>query len=56
MVNRIATERHIGFFFIADKVASEGIKVEYMSTGKILADILTKPLQGAIFKKLRGKL
>ena len=50
--------RHIAirFFFVADRVASEEIKIEYMPTGEMLADILTKPLQGALFKKLRDKL
>ena len=50
--------RHIAirFFFVADRVASEEIKIEYMPTGGMLADILTKPLQGALFKKLRDKL
>ena len=51
--------RHIGirFFFVADRVASKEIKIEYMPTGETLADILTKPLQGALelFKKLRDK-
>ena len=50
--------RHIAirFFFIADKVASKEIKVEYMATGDMIADILTKPLQGQLFLKLREKL
>ena len=46
----------IRFFFVADRVASDEIKLEYMPTGEMLADILTKPLQGALFKKLRDKL
>jgi hypothetical protein len=32
------------------------INIEYMPTGEMLADILTKPLQGALFKKLRNQL
>ena len=38
--------RHIAirFFFVADRVASKEIKIEYMPTREILADILTKPL------------
>ena len=50
--------RHIAirFFFVADRVASKEIKVEYMQTGEMLADILTKPLQGELFRKLRDKL
>ena len=50
--------RHIAirFFFVSDRVASKEIKIEYMPTGEMLADILTKPLQGAIFIKLRDRL
>ena len=50
--------RHIAirFFFIADRVASKEIKVEYIKTGDMIADILTKPLSGELFKRLRNKL
>ena len=46
--------RHIAirFFFVADRVASKESKTEYTPTG----DILTRPLQGALFKKLRDKM
>ena len=50
--------RHISirFFFISDRIKSKEITVEYMPTGDMIADILTKPLQGALFRKLRDKL
>ena len=50
--------RHIAirFFFVSDRVKSNEIKVEYMATGQMLADILTKPLQGNLFKRLRNQL
>ena len=50
--------RHIAirFLFVADRVASEEIKIEYMPKGEMLADILSKPLQGALFMKPRDKL
>ena len=50
--------RHIAirFFFVSDRVLNKEISVEYMPTGDMLADILTKPLQGALFIKLRDKL
>jgi hypothetical protein len=50
--------RHIAirFFFIADRVKSNEINIEYMETGNMLADILTKPLQGKLFKRLRDAL
>ena len=41
---------------ILDRVTSKEIDVEYMPTGEMLGDILTKPLQGALFVKLRDKL
>ena len=50
--------RHIAirFFFIADRVASKEIKIEYLKTGEMIADILTKPLQGSLFMRLRREL
>ena len=50
--------RHIAvrFYFVADRVASKEIKIEYMSTNNMLADILTKPLQGKLFTRLRDAL
>jgi hypothetical protein len=50
--------RHIAirFFFIADRVASKEIVIEYLRTGDMLADILTKPLQGQLFVRLRDEL
>jgi hypothetical protein len=50
--------RHIAirFFFVADRVASKEIALEYMPTEHMLADILTKPLQGSKFLKARKLL
>jgi hypothetical protein len=50
--------RHIAirFYFVADRVASKEIKLEYMSTSDMLADILTKPLQSHLFLRLRDQL
>ena len=50
--------RHIAirYFFISDRIASGEIKVEYLSTTDMIADILTKPLQGALFRRLRSLL
>jgi len=50
--------RHIAvrFFFVADKVKNGEIVIEYLNTGEMLADILTKPLQGSLFEKLRNQL
>jgi hypothetical protein len=53
-----ARTRHIAirFYFVADRVASKEISVEYMRTGDMVADILTKPLQGQLFIRLRELL
>jgi len=50
--------RHIAirFFFVHDRVRSKEIVIEYLPTGYMIADILTKPLQGTLFRRLRGEL
>ena len=41
------------YFWIKDRLNTEGIKVEYCPTEKMIADFFTKPLQGNLFRKLR---
>ena len=41
------------YFWIKDRLASEGIEVKYCPTSKMIADFFTKPLQGNLFRKLR---
>ena len=50
--------RHIAirFFFVKDKVDKKEIKIQYLQTGNMLADLLTKPLQGHLFERLRNAL
>lgn len=50
--------RHINirYFFIKDRIDAGEIKMEYMPTKDMIADILTKPLQGEHFRRLRAKL
>lgn len=50
--------RHIKirYFFLHDYVKRNEIELEYTPTKEMLADILTKPLQGALFVKLRDRL
>ena len=47
--------RHINirYFFVADRIASKEVKVEYCPTGEMIADYFTKPLQGSLFKRFR---
>lgn len=42
------------FFWIKDRLKSEGIRVEYCPTAKMIADFFTKPLQGNLFRILRA--
>ena len=47
--------RHINirYFFVKDRIDKKEIRVEYCPSLIMLADFFTKPLQGALFKKLR---
>jgi hypothetical protein len=47
--------RHIDirFFFIKDRLVSEGITMRHCPTEIIIADLYTKPLQGMLFKRFR---
>jgi len=48
--------RHINirYFFVKDRVDSKEIKIEHCPTEDMIADYFTKPLQGALFIKLRN--
>jgi hypothetical protein len=50
--------RHINlrYFFVKDRVDSGDIQIKYTPTGEMIADILTKPLQGELFRRLRKEL
>ena len=53
-----ARTRHIAirYFFVKDRIDAGEIRVEHMPTGKMIADILTKPLQGDLFREMRAAL
>jgi hypothetical protein len=48
--------RHIEirYFFIADRIRTKELMVEYCPTEDMVADFFTKPLQGYLFYKLRA--
>jgi hypothetical protein len=50
--------RHISirFFFVKDRVTSGELDISYVRTADMVSDILTKPLQGELFIKLRKEL
>jgi hypothetical protein len=45
---------NIRHFWVADRVRTEEVELRYMPTKDMVADILTKPLQGRDLRKLRG--
>jgi hypothetical protein len=47
--------RHINirYFFITDRVAMKEICIDWSPTKKMVADFVTKPLQGSVFRELR---
>jgi hypothetical protein len=47
---------HIRYYFVKDRIDSKEVRIEYMQTGLMLADLLTKPLQGELFRRLRNQL
>jgi len=47
---------HIRYFFVKDRVNSGEVKIEYKHTKMMLADLLTKPLQGDLFRVMRKEL
>ena len=44
---------NIRYFFVTDRIAKKEIRVEWCSTLDMVADYMTKPLQGALFKQFR---
>jgi len=47
--------RHIDicYFFVSDRIKQGEVRVEYCPTEDMLGNFFTKPLQGAIFQKMR---
>ena len=50
--------RHINirFFFVKDRIGSGEVAIEYLPTRDMIADVLTKPLQGDLFFRMRDAL
>ena len=48
--------KHISsrFFWITDRIKCGEVVVEHVGTDRMLADLLTKPIQGELFRRLRG--
>jgi len=50
--------RHINirYFFVKDRIRNKELRIEYCPTELMLSDLLTKPLQGSQFRKLRDQM
>lgn len=44
----------IKFFWSTDRIKNGNIKVKYCPTDKMIADFMSKPLQGSLFKRFRN--
>ena len=44
---------NVRYFFITDRISKGEIRVEWCPTGNMVADFMTKPLQGSTFKRFR---
>ena len=47
---------NIRYFFITDKVGNKEIRVEYCPMEEMTSDYFTKPLQGALFRKMQDRI
>jgi hypothetical protein len=47
---------HIRYFFIIDRIAKGELELVYMPTGMMIADLMTKPVNGKLFVQLRNRL
>ena len=47
---------NIRYFFVKNVIARGDLNVEFLGTQDMIADFLTKPLQGAAFKKFRAQI
>ena len=44
---------NIRYFFLTDQIAKGNLSIEYCPTTEMIADYMTKPLQGKLFEKFR---
>ena len=47
---------NIHYFFITDQSKRGNVEIEYCPTRIMVADYMTKPLQGALFKKFKKEI
>jgi hypothetical protein len=44
---------NVRYFFITDRISKGEVQVEWCPTTEMIADFMSKPLQGSVFKKFR---
>jgi len=44
---------NVRYFFITDRISKGEVRVEWCPTKDMVADFMTKPLQGSAFRKFR---
>ena len=44
---------NIRYFFLTDQIQKGNLTVEYLPTGEMVADYMSKPVQGKLFEKFR---
>ena len=47
---------HIWYFFITDRVSKGNVSLVWCPTGDMTGDYMTKPVQGALFRKFRDQI
>ena len=47
---------NIRYFFVTDHVEKGNVSIEYCPTDQMIADFMTKPLQGEKFREFRGAI
>ena len=47
---------NIRYFFISDRIVTDGLSIEYCPTDNMTGDFFTKPLSGAKFRKFRRQI
>ncbi len=47
---------NIRYFFITDRIKKKELRVEWLPTENMIADYMTKPLQGSLFKRFRDQI
>ena len=47
---------NVRYFFVTDQVALKNIMIRYCPTGRMVADYMTKPLQGKVFREYRDMI